>query len=177
MTGLGIQLARKVDTSFISNEYSVGVDLENRVLYNSCASQVIEKYLDSPLSQFALQSAVVYLDAYPEIRVFKGFQTQIDPFLCLIAENDDVIQAKNPEMTMFGILLRSLGATIVTTLSKHTSHIVVSRKTGRDRFHALTSLIRRTESKFSKRPWIVSDDWAQDCFDEQTWLDELKYNH
>lgn len=166
-----------MDTSFIINEYSVGVDLENRVLYNSCAAQVIEKYLDSPLSQFALQSAVVYMDAFPEIRVYKGFQPQSGPFLRIVAEDEDKSHAASPEMRSFGILLRSLGATIVTTLSKHTSHIVVSREIDSDRFHALTSLISRTESKFSKRPWIVSDDWALDCFNEQTWLDELKYVH
>lgn len=174
----------QLDTSLFLEEYRPGDVLNVRVKFNICASSIQERYLAEPLPSLIFSRCIFYLDVYEKIVVDSNF-IRSEYMRCMNVEqvalcyseshnvSKKVLTGSTFSVTPFKILNRS--GTIMDRICDKVSHIIVPRDAPLDKVQTLNELLNYSQSSYSKRPYLVSQDWIDESIRLGTLQDELAF--
>jgi hypothetical protein len=93
-----------------------------------------------------------------------------------LQEKHSVEEIKNSELYFLHYCIRNRGGTIVKTITKPVSHIILDPSTcSKERIADMYAIIKASEHYLHARPWIVSNQWLVECLQQQTLLDETPF--
>ena len=174
----------QIDPSLYLLKYCPVDDLDLRIQFNICASSIQERYLSEPDPSLIFSRCIFYLDLYEKIAVDSNFiqseymQSMDFELISLTFKKSHQIPKKDLtgstfSVTPFKILNRS--GTIIDRICDKVSHIIIPKNASLELVQAINKLVNFSQGSYSKRPYVVSQEWIDECLRKCTLEDELAF--
>jgi hypothetical protein len=128
---------------------------------------------------------IFFLDLYVQIVVSSNFvrseyMRSINVELVKLSYgNSREVPRKNLKESMFSVTkfkILNRSGTIVDQICDKVSHILVPKDISFDRLQALNQILNYSFSTYSKRPYLITQDWIDESIRLNALQDELAYN-